>query len=151
MSLYDEIETCQLYTHLEAMRLEGKLDYQFDIDKNIDLKSVMVPALIIQPFIENAIWHGIVPKEKGKVWVRVFGEDQFVVCEIEDNGIGREVSRKNKPATPVLHQSKGINLSQARLNLEKILTDKSATIEIIDKYEENIATGTKVIIKFSIQ
>ena len=151
VSLYDEIETCQLYTHLEAMRLEGKLDYQFDIDKNIDLKSVMVPALIIQPFIENAIWHGIVPKEKGKVWVRVFGEDQFVVCEIEDNGIGREVSRKNKPATPVLHQSKGINLSQARLNLEKILTDKSATIEIIDKYEENIATGTKVIIKFSIQ
>ena len=74
-----------------------------------------------------------------------------MVCEIEDNGIGREVSRKNKPATPVLHQSKGINLSQARLNLEKILTDKSATIEIIDKYEENIATGTKVIIKFSIQ
>src|SRR5207249_4735537 len=60
ISLYNEIETCKLYTQLEAMRLNGKLQYNFSIDSNLDLKSVMVPALIVQPFIENAIWHGIV-------------------------------------------------------------------------------------------
>src|SRR5678815_1429286 len=65
ISLYDEIETCKLYTMLEGMRLNGKLQYSFNVDPDLDLKSVMVPALIVQPFIENAIWHGIVPKEIG--------------------------------------------------------------------------------------
>jgi two-component sensor histidine kinase len=151
VSLHDELETCKLYTQLEAMRLDGKLQYQFDINENLDLKSVMVPALIIQPFIENAIWHGIVPKEKGKVCVKVNGNDENILCEIEDDGIGRETSKNNKPATTVIHHSKGINLSQARLNLEKILSDKNASVEILDKYENTVATGTRVIIEFKLQ
>ena len=101
ISLYDEIETCRLYTQLEAMRLEGKLNYSFNIDPNIDLKSVMVPALIIQPFIENAIWHGIVPKEKGIISVSIHQQDDAIVCEVDDDGIGRELSKLNKPVTPV--------------------------------------------------
>ena len=64
ISLYDEIETCKLYTQLESMRFGNKFNYYFKVDETIDLKSVQVPALIIQPFIENAIWHGIMPKEK---------------------------------------------------------------------------------------
>ena len=151
VSLHDELETCKLYTQLEAMRLDGKLRYRFDINESIDLKSVMVPALIIQPFIENAIWHGIVPREGGEVSVKVDGDDEQVVCEIEDDGIGREVSKMNKPVTPVVHHSRGISLSQARLGLEKKLSDKTATIEIVDKYEDEMAKGTKVTIYFSLQ
>ena len=63
ITLYDEIETCKLYLQLEAMRFDNRFAYSVNIDENIDLKSIYVPALIIQPFIENAIWHGIVPKE----------------------------------------------------------------------------------------
>ncbi|MGZ5135915.1 MAG: histidine kinase, partial [Flavitalea sp.] len=140
ISLYDEIETCKLYTQLEAMRLNNKFRYRFDIDSNIDLKSVMVPALIIQPFIENAIWHGIVPKDEGNITVRIYGNNEVVTCEVDDNGIGRALSRQNKPVTPVMHDSKGIHLSQARLNLEKLLNDKNASISIIDKYENEIST-----------
>ena len=62
ISLYDEIETCKLYLQLEAMRFDTKFSYSVNVDENIDLKSIQVPALIIQPFIENAIWHGIVPR-----------------------------------------------------------------------------------------
>ena len=62
-----KLETCRLYTQLESMRFGNKFSYHFNVDKTLDLKSVMVPALIIQPFIENAIWHGIMPKEKGAV------------------------------------------------------------------------------------
>ena len=65
ITLYDEMETCRLYTQLESMRFGNKFNYSFAVDNTIDLKSVMVPALIIQPFIENAIWHGIMPKEDG--------------------------------------------------------------------------------------
>ena len=64
ISLYDEIETCKLYLQLEAMRFDTKFSYSVNIDEDIDLKSIHVPALIIQPFIENAIWHGIVPKKQ---------------------------------------------------------------------------------------
>jgi LytS/YehU family sensor histidine kinase len=148
--LHDEIETCRLYTQLEAMRLNGKLKYQFDVDTNIDLKSVMVPALIVQPFIENAIWHGIVPKDGGVINISVKGDEEAVVCQVDDDGIGRESSRHNKPITPVIHESKGVYLSRQRLNLEKMLNDNNASIEILDKMENNLATGTMVTLTFNL-
>ena len=150
ISLYDEIETCKLYTQLESMRLNGKLKYQFEVDPNLDLKSVMVPALIVQPFIENAIWHGIVPKDGGVISISLKSGEEAIICEVDDDGIGRESSKLNKPTTPIIHESKGVYLSQQRLNLEKMLNDTNASIEIIDKYENNSATGTKVILNFNL-
>lgn len=151
INLYDELETCKLYTELEAMRLNGKLRYKFDIDPKLDLKSVIVPALIIQPFIENAIWHGIVPKGHGNIVVSVYRKNDSITCEVDDDGIGRELSRQNKPLTTIVHHSKGIHLSQARLNLEKLLNEQNASICIVDKYENNIAFGTKAILEFDLQ
>jgi sensor histidine kinase YesM len=150
ISLYDEIETCRLYVQLESMRLNGKLKYDFSIDPNLDLKSVMVPALIIQPFIENAIWHGIVPKDGGAVSISVNGNDEAIICEVDDDGIGREMSRLNKPITPVIHESKGVHLSQKRLHLQKMLNDTNASIETIDKHENSFAAGTKVRLTFNL-
>jgi two-component sensor histidine kinase len=150
ISLYDELETCRLYTQLESMRLQDKIKFDFEIDPAIDLKSVAVPALIVQPFIENAIWHGIVPKERGRIAIRVYSGKDSVICEVEDDGIGRELSKINKPVTPVIHESKGVSLSQTRLNLERVLNDTQASIRIIDKMEGAQSTGTKVIIEFNL-
>jgi sensor histidine kinase YesM len=150
ISLFDEIETCRFYTQLEAMRLENKLTCSFNIDPGIDLKSVMVPALIIQPFIENAIWHGIVPKEKGTINLSIKQNEGAVVCEVDDDGIGRELSKLNKPITPVIHESKGVYLSQARIDLEKKLNESQASIEIFDKYDDSTANGTRVVITFNL-
>jgi sensor histidine kinase YesM len=150
ISLYDEIETCRLYVQLEAMRLNGKLNYLFDIDPNLDLKSVMVPALIIQPFIENAIWHGIVPRGEGNVTITIKGNNDTIICKVNDDGIGRERSKLNKSASPILHESKGVFLSQARLNLGKLLNDMDATIETIDKHENGKACGTIVTFTFKL-
>lgn len=151
ISLYDEIETCKLYLQLEAMRFDSKFSYTVNVDENIDLKSIQVPALIIQPFIENTIWHGIVPRGTGgNIWLNVTRENGNIKIIVEDDGIGREVSQRNKSASNLTHQSKGVNLTQSRLELDNLLQHRKAELEIIDKKDEaGKATGTKVIIKIN--
>lgn len=148
VSLYDEIETCKLYLQLEAMRFDTKFSYAVQVDEKMDLKSIQVPALIIQPFIENAIWHGIVPKrEAGHVELSVIKRDNYVEIIIDDNGIGREASKQNKSASALMHNSKGVNLTQSRLELDNLLRQRQARLEIIDKKgDDGLAVGTKVII-----
>ncbi|MEO7045934.1 MAG: histidine kinase, partial [Ferruginibacter sp.] len=112
ISLYDEIETCKFYLQLEAMRFDAAFTYSLHVDGDIDLKLVQVPALIIQPFIENAIWHGIIPKgTDGVIWLNVQAIDGTIEITIEDNGIGREMSQQNKILTTSTHNSKGVNLT----------------------------------------
>jgi LytS/YehU family sensor histidine kinase len=132
------------------MRFGNKFSYHFVVDENLDLKSVQVPALIIQPFIENAIWHGIMPKEDtGTVNVIVEKNNETIFCIIDDNGIGREVSNQNKSRVESsIHESRGVRLTQSRLELHSLLNDRKANVQIIDKKDENgKATGTKVIIE----
>jgi tetratricopeptide (TPR) repeat protein len=153
ISLFDEIETCMLYTQLESMRFGNKLSYNFCIDKVIDLKSVMIPALIMQPFIENAIWHGIMPKEAGgNLTVTLKRENEVIQCIIDDDGIGREISMRNKfKKYPTTHQSKGMYLTQTRIDLDNLLNYRNASIKIIDKKNiEGNAEGTSVVIEFSL-
>ena len=149
ISLYDEIETCKFYLQLEAMRFDAAFNYTINTDPEIDLKSVNIPALIIQPFIENAVWHGIVPGGKGgNIQLDVERNNGCVEIIVEDDGIGREVSRQNKSNTGLMHDSKGVNLTQSRLELDNSLKQRNAKIEIIDKKDESgNAIGTKVIIK----
>lgn len=149
ISLHDEIETCKLYLQLEGMRFGEKLSYTVVIDDNVDLKSIDVPALIIQPFIENAIWHGIVPAEKGgTVQLMLIKKNGTVKIMIEDDGIGRVASQQNKPVSGgPAHQSKGVNLTQSRLELDNLLRQRKAKLEIIDKMDENgMVKGTIVVI-----
>lgn len=149
ISLFDEIETCRLYLRLEAMRFDAKFTSSVIIDDHLDLKSIAIPALIIQPFIENAVWHGIIPRNTGgHIELRVTKTDGFIEITIEDNGIGRIASRQNKYNNNLTHQSKGVNLTQLRLELDSLLLQRQATIETIDKKDAgDNATGTKVIIK----
>jgi len=151
VSLYDELETCRLYTQLESMRFGNKFSYNFNVDETIDLKSIMVPALIVQPFIENAIWHGIMPKEDGGiVMVTVEKSNNAISCVINDNGIGRAMSMQNKFKGELsTHQSQGVHLTQARLDLDNALNERNAHMEIIDEKDEYCGvSGTTVILTF---
>lgn len=151
ITLYDEIETCKFYLQLEAMRFDEKFSYSINVDPDIDLKSIYVPALIIQPFIENSIWHGIVPKETGgQVEVSVTQNNNTVKIVVDDNGIGREASQQNKATSQVMHQSKGVHLTRSRLELDNLLQQRHAKLDIIDKKnDDGAAMGTTVILKIS--
>lgn len=149
ISLHEELETCRLYTQLEALRFGTKIICEFEIDEEVDTYSLQVPPLILQPFIENAIWHGVLPKDGGKVTVSVSKNDKYIECAIEDNGIGREASLHNKSQVSATYQSKGMKLVQGRLNLHHSINNRGGTIELIDKKDEQgNASGTLVIVKF---
>ena len=148
ITLFDEIETCKYYLQLESMRFDSRFSYNINIDPLIDLKSITVPALVIQPFIENAIWHGIMPRNSGgTVSLNIRCNGDTVEIEIEDDGIGRESSRLNKASTGVEHHSKGVSLTEARLKLNNLLYQKDAQITIIDKMDiHDVPLGTKILI-----
>ena len=135
--MYEDLETCRLYTQIEKMRFGDKVDFIFNIHQSIDLKDVKIPALILQPFIENAIWHGLVPKESGgKVSVSVSEKKHAIECVIDHDGIGRELSKQYKAQYEVTHESKSIGLTQSRLELDRLLNEREDSIHIIDKKNE---------------
>lgn len=147
ISLHDEIETCELYLQLEAMRFDDRFSYNVQVQADLDLKSVFLPALIIQPFVENAIWHGVLPKaEGGHVSITVQEKNNAIEIVIEDDGIGRVQSQANKPPGGTKHESRGVQLTQSRLKLHNLLKERNAILTIIDKNDPGVS-GTQVIIR----
>ena len=153
ISLFDEIETCKLYLQLESMRFDTKFSYEIKIAEGLDLKSIDVPALVVQPFIENAIWHGIIPAGSGgHINLEVLKIETDIQVIIDDNGIGRSAAELNRPASSIAHQSKGVKLTQSRILLDNLLRSREVVIETIDKKDDDgNATGTSVIIHFKNQ
>lgn len=147
------METCRLYTELEALRFCTTIVCEFNVEEAVDIFSFHVPPLIVQPFIENAIWHGVLPKEGGKVSISVTRQDDDVVqCAIEDDGIGREISRLNKLKQSTTYESKGMKLVMNRLNLFNTIHNYGGSIEVIDKKDDDgHPTGTLVIITLKKQ
>ena len=140
ITIQNEIETLKLYLEIEMVRLNGQIDYSFDIDPKLDLLNNHIPPLIIQPFVENAIWHGILPKPNADGEIRIKLEkdgEKTVLCTITDNGIGINTSLAKKSKDAV--NSKGISITQERLGI-------SNSIEAIELTEG----GTKVTLRIPI-
>jgi ligand-binding sensor domain-containing protein len=149
VSLEDEITTLELYLALEALRFEGKFEYKINIDQAIDTYDVELPSMIIQPFAENAIWHGLMPKQGGTptLTINFKKAEEHLICEIRDNGIGREAASKVSKSNLSEHQSTGISNTVRRLSLMSKMENKVALVEIVDLKEGEEATGTMVIVR----
>lgn len=151
ISLYNEMQTCQLYVQMEALRFGDRISYNFIIDESVNPYSVKVPPLILQPLIENAIWHGILPlNAKGWIMVRIEQRAGYLYCSVEDNGIGRELSRLNKPANSLTYESRGMKLIGDRLRLYNQHAD-TGNLQVIDKKDDSgQPAGTVVILKIKL-
>ena len=115
--LRDEMERLELYLKLEHMRFKDKFEYSISIDPDIPQDLIKVPAMLLQPFLENSIWHGLLPKkEAGWVKVNLIRRDNSLHMIIEDNGVGIENSLKSKTGTDS-HISKGMEITQSRIDL----------------------------------
>ena len=146
--LKNEIDFLNLYVELELLRFHEKFVYNIEAPPQVDANEILIPSMIIQPFVENAIWHGLAPKEsgKGKLSIRFSIENTVMVCEIEDNGIGREKANKLKAEKSGSHSPMGIQVTEDRIELlKKTSGNKSIEINIKDlKNSENEALGTLV-------
>lgn len=128
VQLSEDLHCLELYLNLEQGRMEHEevLTYSIQVDDSIDPKSMHIPPLIIQPYVENAIWHGIVPQESGKVEVELTLHDlDHLRCTVRDNGVGIETSKNRKASNRLLvhadHESKGMKITAQRLGSEQAL------------------------------
>lgn len=147
ITLEEELETIESYLSIERLRFKDPIKFIVEV-KNVDPACLEVPPLLLQPFIENALWHGLAQKEGEKfIKIEVFQIDNSWICiEIIDNGIGREASRKSSVAIPN-HESLGVSISRKRLNNHFNLKNERTSLDYTDLKDDNDKSlGTKVSI-----
>jgi signal transduction histidine kinase len=150
ITLEEELELCQLYLEMEQLRFEDGFQYKITVDPNSPIDFVKIPPMILQPLLENAIWHGLLHKTGNReVSVTVsYGNDE-VICVVEDNGVGRN-QIKLQQVKEEEKKSFGMKLLQDRLKFSRQLFNHDYSFDIIDKFKNGEASGTKVELKFSL-
>ncbi|MDQ3047908.1 MAG: histidine kinase, partial [Bacteroidota bacterium] len=141
----EEIGALELYLELEVMRFDNKFHYEIKVDSSIDKNYDRIPSMLIQPYVENAIIHGLLPKSgSGKIAISLHRQDETILCTIEDNGIGREKSKEFKKHRIQQHKSMGMSITQERLDILNSSLKSNLNAEIIDLFEDGQPSGTKV-------
>jgi ligand-binding sensor domain-containing protein len=153
ISITDEVRYLTNYLELEKLRFSSSFSYNIHLDKNILADDTLIPSMMLQPFAENAIRHGIRYKEdsSGLIKIEIWKDKQYINLSVEDNGIGREAARKYKSEQHIEYQSKGITLTKNRLDILTTGTTEKINMNIIDLKDENSKPiGTKVLICFPL-
>lgn len=145
--LSTELEQLKEYLDLEHMRFNDKFIYEIEVDESLDTDRVLVPNMLIQPHLENAIWHGLRYKESGGLLkLSVKADGNYLSVTIEDNGIGLKKSNELKTRHQKEHRSRGLTNTHERINLLNSLYNTCITMEITEKEGED--TGVVVRIRF---
>ncbi len=151
ISLDRELYSLRLYHDLEKLRLNMALEYTELIGESLHTPAIKVPPLILQPFLENAIWHGVSQKEGNKkITVSVTEENNWIICRITDNGIGRKKAVEQNNLFPEGHLSKAVNITRQRL-LDFNQSPGTEPVSFIDLNKEGTPSGTTVIIRIRKQ
>jgi len=150
ITLEDELDMVEAYIQLESIRFKDKIHYQITIDESIDPSSIHLPSMVLQPFIENAIWHGLMHKDApGHIHIKISEESDELKCIIEDDGVGREMALKFKDRENK-NKSMGLKITEERLKLigKEKLRDWIRIVDLKDSL--NRASGTRVDISIPI-
>lgn len=147
VTVNEDVESLNLYLELESMRFDGKFDYQINVDKSVDGDYDEIPPMLMQPYIENAILHGLNPKEtKGHLKIDIFIKNNYIVCRITDDGIGRVKSGEIKRTTPGnLHKSLGMKITSERVRILNDINRSDLSVSVTDLQDESgHSNGTMV-------
>ncbi len=145
--LEDEINFLNRYLSIEQLRTNHHFDFEIIKNRDVDESDILIPNLILQTIVENSVWHGIMPKkERGHIYLRFKKEGEWLIMEVEDDGVGRNYREKED------HNSKGIKLLQQRIEAINQKQDQTIQWNIEDlKNQEGNALGTKVSIKYLVE
>ena len=149
ISLAEELETVELYMNIENIRFSNEIDFKVVIEDDIDIHTVKLPSLILQPFLENALWHGLSSKEgEKKIELKVSrGRNNYIDISISDNGVGREAAEIIKQSKVLKRKSVGIAITKERLANFTRDYQNNFDVSMIDLYDEdNKAAGTQVVL-----
>lgn len=147
VTVSDDLEALSLYLELEQMRFEDKFAYEIQVDENVDTDYDIMPPLLMQPYVENAILHGLNPAPtKGKLIIHLSSENNFLICTITDNGIGREKASEIRRTMPVKnYKSLGMKITEDRLRILNEINNSELSVTITDlKDANNNSLGTMV-------
>jgi tetratricopeptide (TPR) repeat protein/anti-sigma regulatory factor (Ser/Thr protein kinase) len=149
LPLSEEIELLELYIKLEHSRFKDKFDYEIEIDKFIDIDAYKIPPMLLQPYVENAVWHGLrYKKNKGILKVLISEKnDQHIEIEISDNGIGRRKSKELKTEHQKNQESKGMANIRKRIAILNAMYSDKINVKIEDINEDNSGTKVKLTLK----
>lgn len=156
ITLSEEVDCLQMYLELEAIRFEEKLEYSITVDNTLNTEEAVIPTMLIQPYVENALKHGLLHKKNNKkllISLSKFPEKQVLICIIEDNGVGRKKAEEFNSKRSILHRSFATKATESRLKLLNYGREKQIGIVYEDLINNTgIGVGTKVIISipFSI-
>jgi len=143
IKLVDEFQMLRHYVQLEQMRFENKFEFELYVDNDLDVENIEIPSMLIQPYVENAILHGLTTKYgAGKLKISAREAAGGILFEIEDDGIGRKAAREVQDKNTSKHKSFGTTLTEERLKL--INSQRNVSFEIIDLEEGGQAAGTRV-------
>jgi ligand-binding sensor domain-containing protein len=148
----EEIERINLYLNLEKMRFQNKFTYHINMDSSVEYQTIKIPSMLLQPFIENSIWHGILPSNKpGNIDVNIKKENNQLIIDIIDDGIGIEESIKMKKDKKQYHVSKGMELTKNRIELISKISNKECSVKGPFQIEKNNKIlGTQVTITITL-
>jgi sensor histidine kinase YesM len=134
---------------MERMRFKNGFDYSITTNNTIDAGAIFIPPLLLQPFCENAIWHGLMHKDgQGHLNISITEENRFLNCAITDDGVGREKAATYKSKSAEREKSLGLKITSARLALLNKEQNKETAYQIEDVLnEEGDIAGTKVNLK----
>jgi tetratricopeptide (TPR) repeat protein len=149
ITLEDDLEMLRLYLDMERMRFKNGFDYSITTNNTIDAGAIFIPPLLLQPFCENAIWHGLMHKDgQGHLNISITEENRFLNCAITDDGVGREKAATYKSKSAEREKSLGLKITSARLALLNKEQNKETAYQIEDVLnEEGDIAGTKVNLK----
>ena len=150
ITISEEVEFLDMYLEVERKRFDKKFDYKIVVDRGLDKYNTHIPPMLLQPYIENSLWHGLLHKKTpGHILITMKVEGDDLLCVIEDNGIGREASTMmNRTKERNRTMSHGIAITSKRIEIINDLFDNSASTKAEDLYDENnVAAGTRITIQ----
>lgn len=138
-----DLKALELYMQLEALRMHNKFIYEIKVDDAIDQENTLIPPLILQPFVENSIWHGISQKEcDGRIWISIRKEGDMINCIVEDNGVGIPEPDRSELSAHEDKKSLGMKITKSRIDVINRMKKTNATVTF-----SNLDEGTKIEVR----
>ncbi|HEY0679420.1 MAG TPA: histidine kinase, partial [Chitinophagaceae bacterium] len=152
VTLEENIKYIKAYLEMEKLRFDDTFTYNICADENVDTSDVVVPSMMIQPLVENAIWHGLMQSQKDKkIFIAFCEDDDMLKCIVEDNGIGIRHSEELKEKQRPLHRSEGLDNLQKRIKIINGKYDTACSLQITDLKQAGFnGSGTRVVLQLRL-